>query len=172
MDRISVYAGVIVILLVAMVGCAENNKPDNEFKDFFGVNLNEGHQVEKLHEMLSRGSVLYNGTKVEEWTDGVISDYDLSGGKITSMVIIEGSLSDVQHYFNALDSIYSNQFNDGEQYKQNEWIGSDKGYYTEYLKLYDYKAYRIILAIRLYSGNKDENNISHAYVRVGLGEKP
>ena len=58
MDRISVYAGVIVLLLVAMVVCAENNKPDNEFKDFFGVNLNEGHQVEKLHEMLSRGSVL------------------------------------------------------------------------------------------------------------------
>ena len=161
----------IIFLAGLCIGCDDSKRTDNESVDFFGLNLNKANQVVELHNELLSGKVKYREKTLAEWTDGLISDYDMSDGKITSMTITEGALSEIEPTYHSLDSIFSYRYSVGEHYKQNDWIFSEEGYYMEYLNFYDYNAYRISLSIRLYSPTKDENVISGGLVRVGLGEK-
>lgn len=164
--------GIGIIFFAGLcIGCVDSKRTDRESVDFFGVDLNKANQIEVLHNELLRGKVKYREKTLTEWTDGLISDYDMSDGKVTSMTISEGAMSEIEPTYHSLDSIFSHRFSIGEHYKQNDWIFSEEGYYTEYLNFYDYNAYRISLSIRLYSPTKDENEVSSGLVRVGLGEK-
>lgn len=161
----------IIFIAGLCIGCVDSKRTDRESVDFFGVVLNKANQIEVLHNELLSGKVKYREKALTEWTDGGISDYDLSDGKVTSMTMIEGTLSEIEPTYHSLDSIFSHRFSVGEHLKQNDWNFSEEGYYTEYINFYDYNTYRIGLSIRLYSPTKDENDVSSGLVRVSLGEK-
>ena len=116
--------------------------------------------------------MLFEGKQLKEWDgDFIGSDFDLSDGRITSMVVTDGPMDEIEKTHYRLDSVFSSQYGMGENLKQKEWVGEGNNYYIEYLNFYDYNTYRICLALRLYSPTKDESNVSRGVVRVGLGER-
>ena len=88
--------GIGIIFFAGLcIGCVDSKRTDRESLDFFGVDLNKANQIEVLHNELLRGKVKYREKTLTEWTDGLISDYDMSDGKVTSMTISEFFLIDL-----------------------------------------------------------------------------
>lgn len=150
----------------------EINAPIEDWgnNEFFGLNLDKSNQVVEFHKLLVSGKLYWQGTKLEEWTDGFISDYDLSDGQISSTCIFKGSAQDTQSLFAQLHNIFYSRYNNCKPLKQKEWIDQGNGSYSiTCIDFYDYKGYRIGVTMVLESNKKDKTAVYAGSIRLGLG---
>lgn len=169
-----VFVNVLFVLMccLSLSACTNYNHPFEEWKqnEFFGLNLDQDNQVAEFHKLLLSGKLDWNGTKLEEWSDGFGSDYELSGGNISTTCIFQGSAEEARSLFNSVDSVMFYRYNNREPLMQKEWNRTSDGMYSmSYVNFYDYNGYRIAMTMVIESPEKDEGKANAGSVRIGLG---
>ncbi len=151
------------------------NLSDNSFEgwqknEFFGLNLDNDNQVPEFHKILVSGKYNWNNVKIEEWLDGFGSDFEMSGGTISTAIIFCGTAQDAQSIFYRMDNAFNERYQNREPLVQNEWIHlEDNLYLMTHYNFFTYKGYRIVLTLELKSPTKNEEKATAGMVRLGLG---
>lgn len=161
----------VLTYCLSLSACTNNNSFDEwEKNEFFGTDLNKSDQVAEFHRLLCSHNLEWNGTMLEEWTDGYSSDYELSEGKISTTCIFQGSAKEARSLFNHVDSVLYNRYENREPYEQNEWTKLSDGVYSmSFVNFYNYKGYRIGVTLVIESPEEDESKAKEGSVRIGLG---
>lgn len=171
-NRIMLNVSFVLMCCFTLSACTNDNQPFEEWKknEFFGLNLDKDGQVAEFHKLLLSGKLDWNGTKLEEWTDGFGSDYELTEGRTSTTCVFQGSAEDARSLFERVDSILYNRYNNCEPLKQKEWTATSDGIYSmSYVNFYNYKGYRIGVTMVIESPEKDESKANAGSVRIGLG---
>lgn len=152
--------------------CSNSNVSVEEWgrNEFFGLDLDKSDQVGAFHELLTSNKLDWHGTKLEEWDDGLMSDYELSEGKLSTTCLFNGSAQEARSLFIHLDSVFFDRYNNREPLKQKRWIKHDDDIFTiSYHNFFNYKGYRIGITLVIESAEEDENKANVGSVLIGLG---
>lgn len=92
-----------------------------ETNEFFGVDLNQEGQVEMFHRLLESGVLYWNKTNLREWTDDIMSDYEMSDGNVSTTCLFEGNGKESMSTFEYVDAVLQKRYQNRSPFKQGDW---------------------------------------------------
>lgn len=138
--------------------------------DFFGVNLERDGAVAELHRLAQMGKVVAEGRVVAEYNDGLETDFDMSGGRVVSATVKEGSLAEVMESWLYYDSVFVPPFAYVDTYVSREWAPvADGRYRFSRVSFYRCGDYSVSLQVHMESPTKSDADVDRACLVVGLG---
>ncbi len=153
----------LILLFTFLAGCSNG-------QDFYGVNLDKGNQVERLHSLLVAGKVEHGGRVLHEWMPQGISDYDFSGGETVSFIYSQGDAELISRQRDELNFEFTKKFTENIHMMSQEWIPwEDDVEVFSYLDRYIYGNYAVSILYNIYSSTKNMTNPDSAELVIVLG---